>query len=196
MLPKRGMSLSRFDGASARKDFIPFFGWEDTRLVGLEEAVKDLPVPRIRDYAGASVDYADDYLRRHGGIDPRGMGREAIAAFTAAKLANSNAMATAVTACRLGWVAYVIPFVFVFSPSLIMRGGTIEVVVSFVCAVVGVWIASEPVNVSVMSSPSFALPVPASTMPTVPRVGWVLSMVTAPEFGVVSATPALPAESS
>lgn len=66
----------------------------------------------------------------------------AIAAFTAAKLANSNAMATAVTACRLGWVAYVIPFVFVFSPSLIMRGGTIEVVVSFVCAVVGVWIAS------------------------------------------------------
>ena len=38
----------------------------------------------------------------------------AIVAFTAAKLANSPPMATALTSCRLGWVAYVIPFVFVY----------------------------------------------------------------------------------
>ena len=31
----------------------------------------------------------------------------AIAAFTGAKLAGASPMATAVTACRLGWVAYV-----------------------------------------------------------------------------------------
>ena len=66
----------------------------------------------------------------------------AIAAFTAAKLANANAMSTAVTACRLGWVAYVIPFVFVYSPSLIMHGSAIDVLVAFVCAVAGVWVAS------------------------------------------------------
>ena len=51
-------------------------------------------------------------------------------------------MSTAVTACRLGWVAYVIPFVFVFQPSLIMRGGAIVVIASLIAALVGVWIAS------------------------------------------------------
>ena len=40
---------------------------------------------------------------------------------------------------------------------------------------VGVWIVSEEVNVSVTSSPLFALPVPAVAMPTVPRVGAVPS---------------------
>jgi len=66
----------------------------------------------------------------------------AIAAFTAAKLAGASPMATAVTACRLGWVAYVIPFVFVFQPALIMRGSAIDVIASLIAALVGVWIAS------------------------------------------------------
>ncbi len=66
----------------------------------------------------------------------------ALAAFTGAKLANANPMSTAVTACRIGWVAYVIPFVFVFSPPLIMKGSPVEVIVTFFTAVLGVWIAS------------------------------------------------------
>jgi len=66
----------------------------------------------------------------------------ALAAFTGAKLAKANPMSTAVTACRIGWVAYVIPFVFVFSPPLIMKGGPVEVIVTFFTAVLGVWIAS------------------------------------------------------
>ena len=40
---------------------------------------------------------------------------------------------------------------------------------------VGVWISSSAVNVSVTTSPSFALPVPAVAMPTVPSVGAVVS---------------------
>jgi len=66
----------------------------------------------------------------------------AIAAFTGAKLAGAKPMSTAVTACRLGWVAYVIPFVFVFQPTLIMKGSAIDVIASLIAALIGVWIAS------------------------------------------------------
>ena len=66
----------------------------------------------------------------------------AIAAFTAAKLANSSPMGTALTSCRLGWVAYVIPFVFVYEPSLIMEGSFIEIIMSFSSAVIGIWVVS------------------------------------------------------
>jgi TRAP transporter 4TM/12TM fusion protein len=66
----------------------------------------------------------------------------AIAAFTAAKLANSPPMATALTSCRLGWVAYVIPFVFVYEPSLIMQGSFIEIILCFSSALIGIWVVS------------------------------------------------------
>ena len=66
----------------------------------------------------------------------------AIAAFTAAKLANSPPMGTAMTACRLGWVAYVIPFVFVYEPALIMNGTPVEILLSVGAALFGVWITS------------------------------------------------------
>tara|TARA_Y100001960_G_C14507543_1_gene744788 strand:- start:32 stop:877 length:846 start_codon:yes stop_codon:yes gene_type:complete len=66
----------------------------------------------------------------------------AIAAFTAAKLADTSPMGTALTACRLGWVAYVIPFVFVFEPALIMEGSTGDIIWSFGAALIGVWIVS------------------------------------------------------
>ena len=66
----------------------------------------------------------------------------AIAAFTAAKLAGAPPMKTAMTAVRLGWVAYVMPFVFVLSPALIMRGTVIEVTVAVIAAVFGIWLGS------------------------------------------------------
>ena len=66
----------------------------------------------------------------------------AIAAFAAASLAGSKPMETGMAAVRLGWIAYIIPFVFVLSPSLLMQGGVVEVVTSFATAVVGVWVAS------------------------------------------------------
>ena len=66
----------------------------------------------------------------------------AIAAFVASTLAGSKPMETAATAVRLGWIAYVVPFVFVLSPSLIGYGSTLSVATAFVTAVIGVWIAS------------------------------------------------------
>ena len=66
----------------------------------------------------------------------------AIAAFAAATLAGSKPMETGFTAVRLGWIAYIIPFVFVLSPSLLMQGGGLEIATAAATAVVGVWISS------------------------------------------------------
>jgi TRAP-type uncharacterized transport system fused permease subunit len=51
-------------------------------------------------------------------------------------------METAMVAVRLGWVAYVIPFVFVLSPSLIMKGNALSISLAFTSAVMGVWVVS------------------------------------------------------
>lgn len=66
----------------------------------------------------------------------------AIAAFTAANLAGAKPMKTAITAVRLGWTAYVIPFVFVYAPNLIMQGNAVNIVRAFITAIIGVWMAS------------------------------------------------------
>ena len=66
----------------------------------------------------------------------------AIAAFAAASLAGSKPMETGATAVRLGWIAYVIPFVFVLSPALIGQGTAFEIISAAVTAIIGVWIAS------------------------------------------------------
>ena len=66
----------------------------------------------------------------------------AIAAFTGAKIAGAPPMLTAMTAVRLGWVAYVMPFVFVMSPALIMRGSFLEVAIAFIAAFFGIWLGS------------------------------------------------------
>jgi TRAP-type uncharacterized transport system fused permease subunit len=51
-------------------------------------------------------------------------------------------MATGMTAVRLGWIAYIIPFVFVLSPALLMQGDAFHIVTATVTAVIGVWITS------------------------------------------------------
>ncbi|NQV57997.1 MAG: TRAP transporter fused permease subunit [Rhodospirillales bacterium] len=66
----------------------------------------------------------------------------AIAAFAAASLAGANPMATGMTAVRLGWIAYIIPFVFVLSPSLLLQGDLAHILSALIMAVLGVWIAS------------------------------------------------------
>jgi TRAP transporter 4TM/12TM fusion protein len=66
----------------------------------------------------------------------------AIAAFTAANLAEAKPMQTALLACRYGWPAFIMPFLFVLSPSLLLQGTTIEVIQAVVTAVAGVWLAS------------------------------------------------------
>jgi len=66
----------------------------------------------------------------------------AIAAFAAANLAGASPMVTALNAVRFGWIAYVVPFIFVLSPNLIMRGEPIDVAVAFISSMIGVWLGS------------------------------------------------------
>ncbi len=66
----------------------------------------------------------------------------AIAAFAAASLSGARPMETGATAVRLGWIAYVIPFVFVLSPALIGQGTALEIISAAATAMIGVWIAS------------------------------------------------------
>jgi TRAP transporter 4TM/12TM fusion protein len=66
----------------------------------------------------------------------------AIAAFAAASLARTDSMRTAFAAMRFGWIAYVIPLLFVFSPTLILDGMPRAIAFAIVTAIGGVWLNS------------------------------------------------------
>ena len=65
-----------------------------------------------------------------------------IAAFAAAKLAGSDQMRTGYAASRFGWSAFVVPFLFVFSPSLLLEGSPISLIHDITTALAGVWLVS------------------------------------------------------
>ncbi|MFT7105590.1 MAG: TRAP transporter 4TM/12TM fusion protein [Yoonia sp.] len=66
----------------------------------------------------------------------------ALAAFAAASIAKAPSMATGVASMRFGWTAYVIPVLFVFSPSLILIGAPTDIAFTILTAVLGVWLVS------------------------------------------------------
>jgi len=66
----------------------------------------------------------------------------ALAAFVAAKIADTGPMRTALAACRFGWPAFIVPFLFVIAPNLIMVGSPFDIALTFVTAVAGIWVAS------------------------------------------------------
>jgi TRAP transporter 4TM/12TM fusion protein len=66
----------------------------------------------------------------------------AIAAFAAASLAGADPMRTGFAACRFGWTAFIVPVLFVFSPSLLMIGSPATIAWAFVTAMIGVWLVS------------------------------------------------------
>ena len=69
----------------------------------------------------------------------------ALAAFAAATISQSPPMATGWASMKLGWVAYVIPFMFVISPALLMQGTVWEILVAIVMAMFGVYFFSVTV---------------------------------------------------
>lgn len=67
----------------------------------------------------------------------------AIAAFFAASLAGSEPMRTGFVAMRFGWTAYIVPFLFVFSPSLLLQSSSVvETGMAVITAIAGVWLIS------------------------------------------------------
>ena len=65
-----------------------------------------------------------------------------VAAFAGATIAGSEPMRTGWSAMKFGWTAYIIPFLFILSPSLLMKGDAASIALAFVTAVGGVWLVS------------------------------------------------------
>ena len=65
-----------------------------------------------------------------------------IGAFFAASIAKAPPMATAFASMRFGWTAYIVPFLFVFSPALLMIGEPLEIVLAVTTAILGVYAIS------------------------------------------------------
>ena len=66
----------------------------------------------------------------------------ALAAYAAANISKAGVMETGWAACRIGWVKFVLPFMFVLSPTLLMIGTPVSIVYDAVTAFVGVYYAT------------------------------------------------------
>jgi TRAP transporter 4TM/12TM fusion protein len=66
----------------------------------------------------------------------------AVAAFAGAALARADPMRTGYSAMRFGWTAFIVPFLFVASPTLILIGNPLAIAESVVTAFFGVWLVS------------------------------------------------------
>jgi TRAP transporter 4TM/12TM fusion protein len=66
----------------------------------------------------------------------------AIAAFAAASIARADPMRTGFAATRFGWTAFIVPVLFVYSPSLLLIGEPLEIAVAVCTALFGVWLIS------------------------------------------------------
>ncbi len=66
----------------------------------------------------------------------------AIAAFAAASIARADPMRTGFAATRFGWTAFIVPILFVYSPSLLLIGEPLEIAVAVCTAMFGVWLVS------------------------------------------------------
>jgi TRAP transporter 4TM/12TM fusion protein len=66
----------------------------------------------------------------------------AIAAFFAANLAGADPMKTGWVSMQLSWTAYIVPFLFVFEPALLMQGSIGAIVYAVAITSVGIWFVS------------------------------------------------------
>ncbi|QBQ05181.1 TRAP transporter permease [Sporosarcina pasteurii] len=69
----------------------------------------------------------------------------AVAAFAAAGISGSNPNRVGLEAVRLGLVGFIVPFMFVFEPSLLMDGAPGEIIISILTALIGVIILAAGV---------------------------------------------------
>jgi TRAP transporter 4TM/12TM fusion protein len=63
----------------------------------------------------------------------------ALAAYTAASLAQTDPMKTGWAAVRFGWVAYIVPFLFVRAPTLLIEGNPVAILIALLTSLAGVW---------------------------------------------------------
>jgi TRAP-type uncharacterized transport system fused permease subunit len=66
----------------------------------------------------------------------------ALAAFAAATIARSDQWQTGWTAMRIGWCAYFLPFMFVYTPALVMNDGPLLVVLHVLLSLLGIFMGT------------------------------------------------------
>jgi TRAP transporter 4TM/12TM fusion protein len=66
----------------------------------------------------------------------------ALAAFAAATIAKSDQWKTGWTATRLSWCAYFIPFMFAYSPELVMNGAPLDIVLRLAVTLLGIFMGT------------------------------------------------------
>jgi TRAP transporter 4TM/12TM fusion protein len=70
----------------------------------------------------------------------------ALAAYAAAHIAQADPMRASWVACRLGWPAFVLPFVFAWSPELLLIGKPLAIATTMAAAVAGVWLGTAAIS--------------------------------------------------
>jgi len=67
----------------------------------------------------------------------------AIGAYFAASMAGAEPLKTGFAATRFGWTAYIVPFLFVFSPSLLLQSKSVfDTAIAIATAIGGIWLVS------------------------------------------------------
>jgi len=66
----------------------------------------------------------------------------ALAAFAAASIGGADLWRTGWACMRVGWTAYVVPFLFVFEPALILKGDPLRIAVEVGTAAAGIWLGT------------------------------------------------------
>jgi TRAP transporter 4TM/12TM fusion protein len=70
----------------------------------------------------------------------------ALAAYAAAGIAGTDPMKTGVESFRLGIAAFIVPFMFIYSPQLLMQGGWTEIALAVVTASIGIFLLASSVQ--------------------------------------------------
>ncbi|HEV7373077.1 TRAP transporter permease [Arenibaculum sp.] len=70
----------------------------------------------------------------------------ALAAYAGAAIAGSDPMRTSITAFKLGLAAFIVPFMFFYSPALLMEGSWTQILRVSVTGTIGVWLLAASVQ--------------------------------------------------
>jgi TRAP transporter 4TM/12TM fusion protein len=66
----------------------------------------------------------------------------AVAAYAGASIAQADFMQTGLAGVRFGWSAYIVPFLFVMSPNLLLQGAPVDCVFAAATAIIGIYLVS------------------------------------------------------
>ena len=105
----------------------------------------------------------------------------ALTSYAAAGIGDANPSKTGVKAFTFGIVAYIVPFMFVFSPALLLRGEPLLIITSLISATVGIIILSTSVAGYLLTD----LNMPLRILTFLVDVSWVTDMIGIIVFGLI-----------